>query len=140
MEKKHVLLAGVVVVAIVGALVFPSARWGVFTFKATEVVNKVGREPTAEQVLALPDALRAEAKKVWLDPAGLKVDLSLERRSMAGVTAFVYLDVHLAAGGRETEVTIDGQRGRRIETVITPDLLDRLAEGGVDVSRMRAGD
>lgn len=136
MEKKHVL-AGVAVVAVVGALAFPWAAWGLFTLKARGTIEKLGRFPAAAQILALPDGLAADAAKYKIDPSKLKVQLGLEERAMMGAVSFTYLTIDVTDGERTFSYSVGSQKGHRIETPHSAGLLEALEEGGVDLSKMR---
>lgn len=136
MEKKHVL-AGLVVVGILGALAFPYAQWGLFALAARGTVEKLGRFPEAPQILALPDAIKQDAAKYWIDPAKVQVRMGLEERAMMGTVAFTYLLVDVTDGKRSLSYTSGSDRGHRIETSHTAEFLEALEAGGVDMSKMR---
>lgn len=136
MEKKHAL-AGLAVVAVVGALAFPWAQWGLFALKARGTIEKLGRFAEAPEILALPDAIKQDAAKYWIDPAKVQVRMGLEERSMMGAVAFTFLTVDVTDGKRTLSYSAGSERGRRIETPHTAEFLEALQAGGVDMSKMR---
>jgi hypothetical protein len=136
MEKKHAL-AGLAVVAVLGALAFPWAQWGLFALKSRGTIEKLGRFPGAPEILALPDALKQDAAKYRIDPAKLQVRMGLEERAMMGAVAFTYLTVDVTDGKRSLSYSVGSERGHRIETAHTGEFLEALQEGGVDTSKLR---
>ncbi|MCO5172044.1 MAG: hypothetical protein M9894_37575 [Planctomycetes bacterium] len=132
MEKKHAL-AGLAVVAVVGVIALPWARWGLFTLQARGTVEKLGRFPDAGQILGLPDALRQDARKYGIEPARLQVKLGLEERAVMAGIAFTFVIVEVTDGARTFSYSAGSERGRRIETARTAEFLEALREGGVDL-------
>lgn len=140
MEKKHVLAGMAVALLVIGVLVFPSARWLVFTIQARGPIDKLGRFPDATQILALPEALREVARKVKLDPAKLQVRLAIEERGMLGTgIAFTYVLVECSDGERTWQHGVGSEKGHRIETSHTADFFNALKAGGVDLSKIEKG-
>lgn len=137
MEKKHVAIGALVVVAVIAVLVYPSARFWLFTLKARETIEKLGRFPEAPQILALPDALRQEAVRYKMDPAQLTVRMALEERSMMGAVNFTFLLVTVGDGTRTWSYGVGSQAGHRCETPI--ERLLSLEEAGVELRRAPTG-
>ncbi len=135
MEKKHAL-AGLAVVAVIGALAFPYAQWGLFMFKSRGTIEKLGRFPDPPQILALPDALKQDAAKYWMDPAKLQVRMGLEERSMMGAVAFTFLTIDVTDGKRSFSYSVGSERGHRIESPHSAEFFEALQAGGVDTSKM----
>lgn len=135
MEKKHAL-AGLAVVAVIGALAFPWAQWGLFALKSRGTIEKLGRFPEAPQILALPDALRQDASKYWIDKDKIQVRMGLEERSMMGAIAFTFLTIDVTDGKRTLSYSVGSERGHRIESPHTAEFLEALQAGGVDTSKM----
>ncbi|MCW8141875.1 MAG: hypothetical protein KIT58_23460 [Planctomycetota bacterium] len=136
MEKKHAL-AGLAVVAVIGVVALPWARWGLFVLQAHGTVEKLGRFPDAGQILALPEGLRQDARKYGIDPSKLQVRLGLEERAVMAGIAFTFVTVEASDGKRTFSYSAGSERGRRIETAHTAEFLEALREGGVDFSRFR---
>jgi hypothetical protein len=130
-EKKHIALIWLAVLAIAAAVAYPWARWGMFCMKATETVQKLDRFATADQVLALPAALRADAQHYHLDPAALKIELVLEERDMMGALTFWFVVAKISDGSRTFKAE------DRIETSIDDDFAGRLRDGGLTVEKLR---
>jgi hypothetical protein len=130
MEKKHTALIALVVVGVVAFLAWPHARWFVYGMRVNEVMLALPRFATAENVLALPDDLKAAAKDYpGLDPKDIKVSLKLEARAQAGVVVFYFLVAEVSSG------SFSHTQERRIETGIDHAFLDALYEGGVNITK-----
>lgn len=131
MEKKHVI--GILaVVAVVAALVFPHAQWGMFCFKANETIDKLDRFAGVDAILGVRQQLGDDAKHYKLDPSKLKVDLTVEERSMAGAVTFTYLLVDCTYDGKKRwSYGAGGNAGRRIESVMSSENIEALKAGGV---------
>jgi hypothetical protein len=136
MEKKH--FAVIAVVVVIGALVFGPARWFLFTLRARDDVQKLGRFPQASEILALPTALRETARRHKLDPAQLQVRLAVEVRGMMGSgIPFTYVLVECTDGSRRWSYSVGSEKGHRIESSHSAEFLDALKAGGVDLSKMQ---
>ncbi len=130
MEKKHTALVALVIVGVVAFLAWPHARWFVYGMRVNEVVLALPRYATAEEVLALPDQLKAATKDYpGLDPEDVKVTLTLEARVQAGTVVFYYVVAEVRSG------QFSHKKERRIETGINHVFLDVLYEGGVDLTK-----
>lgn len=133
MEKKHVALGGLALVAVVCALAYPSAQWFLFGFKAQDTVTKLGRFPTVEQIVGVKQALGEDARKYKLDVSKLEVKLGLQERSM-GPVVFTYLLVDCRLGDKTWSYGGGGQQGLHIETPLSNDYA-RLEEAGVVIKK-----
>lgn len=136
MDKKGAA-ALVAALAVVGGLAFRPAQWGLFSFRARDAVEAVGRFPDAGAILRVPGELRAVAQRHWLDPAAVEVRLALEARNMGPVVMY-FVIVDARSRGRSWSYEGAQGRGHRIETPVDDALLRALEEGGVDVTRARA--
>lgn len=135
MEKKHVI--GIVaVVAVIAALAFPHAQWGMFCLKANETVGKLDRFADVGAILGLKKQLGDDARHYKLDPSKLKVDLTVEERSMGGAVTFTYVLVDCAYDGKKTwSYGAGGQAGKRVESVMNSENIEALKAGGVRYGR-----
>jgi hypothetical protein len=136
MEKKHVALGAGAVVAIIAVLLYPSARFALFTLGARETIEKLGRFPSAQDITGLPDRLKETAARYKMDPAQLQVRMALEERSMMGAVSFTFLLVTVTEGKRTWSYSVGGQAGHRCETSI--ENLLSVEEAGVEIRRAPA--
>ncbi len=136
MERKHVALAGLVLAVIVGVLVLPFAQWGLFCLKGQETVRKLGRFPDVTAILGVKQGLADDARKYKLDPAKLTVNLAIEERAMAGTVIFTYLLVDCSYDGKRSwSYGGTGERGLRVETVMSGETYAQLEAAGVTIKK-----
>ncbi|MEZ6184363.1 MAG: hypothetical protein R3F62_05035 [Planctomycetota bacterium] len=118
---------GVLVLAAVGVALWfgvPYGRALKYQQACDKAVHALGRFPTAEQVLALSDRLKAEAQPQGIDPATVQVQLGL--RSIDGGGAKIYyVRAEVRHDGRfhAHEQSVDGGK-------VNAAFLATLREGG----------
>ena len=131
MNDKKGLIVGLVIVAALFALAFPWGRRVMVELAVQERVLDLGRFPDANKIASLRDELAAVPPKYWVDPGKVKVEVAVEERNMGIGGVWLYVVSKVDYGQ-----TI--KRDHRIETSITPDFYESLAEQGVEVTKVVA--
>ncbi|MCA8920436.1 MAG: hypothetical protein KDD82_01430 [Planctomycetes bacterium] len=124
MKGWHLGLAALAVIGLAAFVGVPYGRAIKYQFACEETVHKVGRFPTAEQVLALKPALEAQAQPHGVDPKQVQVQVGLRSLDGGGARLY-YVRAEVRHGGRyhSHEQLIDSGK-------VTRDFLDALREGG----------
>lgn len=127
-ERKHVVVIGIVLLAIGGVFGLPYVNWLRFELELRDEIGdkKLGRFATAGELAAFPAKAARLAKAKGFEAVAMKP--RLVNRSM-GPVQFWFFELHLTSGAHTLFVQ------RRMETKFGRGDLELLEEEGFEVVR-----
>jgi len=128
-----VLVAGV-------ATGFWNARWYAFMYWIGGTVERLPNKPDQARLLGLRGEIRDDARRLWIEPDALALDIHLEQHSSNGFATkedmteyYWFVVVHAARGSKVADWE------RRIDNKLDEAELAALEAGGVGVHRRSRG-
>src|SRR2546423_6896032 len=130
MKKRAIQALVVGVLVVVGWFGYVQLRFLLFTMEARRTVEKLGRFPTAQRIIDLPGAIKADAQKYHVPLETLTVKVEIEGRA-AGPVRFYFVVLKVQDGSRTYK--FDDARLESQEQVLAEE--ENLKQHGIELRR-----